>query len=50
MGDAINHTFEVKATADGRFAVLVDGVHIALHMLKADALAHCGRLRQAAEE
>lgn len=45
------HTFEVKAAADGHFAVLIDGVRIALHAIEDDAQAHRARLqRQAAEQ
>jgi hypothetical protein len=45
------HTFEVKSTTDGHFAVFVDGVRIAAHPLEVDAKAHRARLQaQAAEQ
>jgi len=46
-----DHTFEVKPTVDGQFAVFVDLVRIAAHALEDDAQAHCARLMpQAAEQ
>jgi hypothetical protein len=50
METTASHTFEVKTTADGHYAVFVDGVRIAGHALKADALAHCERLQRQAVE
>jgi len=45
------HTFEVKITASGHYAVFLDGVRIALHTLEDDAHAHSLRLQlQAAEQ
>ncbi len=35
-----SHTFEVKAAADGHFAVRIDCVRIDLHALEDDAHAH----------
>jgi hypothetical protein len=43
------HTFEVKGTDDGHYAVFVDGVRITDHASMADALAHCERLRRQAQ-
>jgi hypothetical protein len=48
--EANSHTFEVKATVEGHYAVFVDGVRIADHQEKAEALAHCDRLRRQAAE
>jgi hypothetical protein len=51
METTASHTFEVKATADGHYAVFIDGVRIALHALEGDAHAHHARLQsQAAEQ
>jgi hypothetical protein len=51
MESTASHTFEVTATADGHYAVLIDGVRIALHALEDDAHAHRARLQlQAAEQ
>jgi hypothetical protein len=50
METAASHTFEVKSTADGRYAVFVDGVCIAGHEQKVDAVAHCERLQRQAVE
>jgi hypothetical protein len=50
METRASHTFEVKATADGRYAVFVDGVRIAGHELMVDAVAHCERLQRQAVE
>ena len=45
------HTFEVKITASGHYAVFLDGVRIALHTLEDDAHAHSLRLQlQAAKQ
>jgi hypothetical protein len=51
MKSSVSHTFEVLATADGQYAVLIDGVRIALHALELDAQEHSVRLKlQAAEQ
>jgi hypothetical protein len=45
MANPVN-TYDVIRTADGRFAVFVNGVHIADYEHEQDALAHCDRLRR----
>jgi hypothetical protein len=48
--EANTHTFKINATVEGHFAVFVYGLRIADHQEKADALAHCDRLRRQVAE